>query len=122
MDDLDDINGDNRDLLSSTDNKIQEQHIKIDSNNKGEVCFMFMKGTVNEYRRVIAEIDLKNKPHEERLKAEIILNSVDKEHALKESMKERLKKHILEKNEGKEERMKQIILKYRHIVKRKGAR
>lgn len=67
-------------------------------------------------------MDLKNKPHEERLKAEIIINQIDKEHALKESIKERLKKYILEKNEGKEEKMKQIILKYRHIIKKKGAR
>jgi len=51
-----------------------------------------------------------------------MLNRIDKEHKLKESIKERLKKHILEKNEGKEEKMKQIILKYRHIIKRKGAR
>jgi hypothetical protein len=122
IDDLEDIEGDNRDLLGPNDNEDYEQHTKKESINKGEVCFLFIKGTVNEYRRVLVEMDLKNKPHDERLKAEIMLNSVDKEHKLKESMKERLKKHILEKNEGKEEKMKQIILKYRHIIKRKGAR
>jgi hypothetical protein len=39
IDDLEDIDGDNRDLLGPIDNKDYEQHTKKESNNKGEVFF-----------------------------------------------------------------------------------
>ena len=65
---------------------------------------------MSDYIKMISEERDKKKPTNERLKLEIIKNSKEyNENSLLVNMRERLKQHIKEQNEGKLEKLKEII-------------
>ena len=76
---------------------------------------------MSDYIKMISEERDKKKPTNERLKLEIIKNSKEyNENSLLINMRERLKQHIKEQNEGKLEKLKEIMLKFRFVVKKKN--
>ena len=76
---------------------------------------------MSDYIKMISEERDKKKPTNERLKLEIIKNSKEyNENSLLVNMRERLKQHIKEQNEGKLEKLKEIMLKFRFVVKKKN--